>query len=104
MDRKISEIIKKNGVGVLPTDTLYGLVGSAFSKEAVDRIYDLKSRNEKKSLIILISSIEDLEKFGVKITESAKKSALFCRSIISSCLIWTEWVELWPSDFRKKKI
>ncbi len=73
MDRKISEIIKKNGVGVLPTDTLYGLVGSAFSKEAVDRIYDLKSRNEKKSLIILISSIEDLEKFGVKITESAKK-------------------------------
>jgi L-threonylcarbamoyladenylate synthase len=73
MDRKISEIIKKGGVGVLPTDTLYGLVGSAFSKEAVDRIYDLKSRSEKKSLIILISSIDDLNKFGVELTDTVKK-------------------------------
>jgi L-threonylcarbamoyladenylate synthase len=73
MDRKISEIIKKGGVGVLPTDTLYGIVGSAFSKIAVDKIYDLKSRSERKSLIILISSIDDLKKFGVEITETAEK-------------------------------
>lgn len=73
MDQKISEIIKRNGVGILPTDTLYGLVGSAFSKEAVDRIYDLKSRSEKKSLIILISSIDDLKKFGVELTDTSKK-------------------------------
>jgi L-threonylcarbamoyladenylate synthase len=73
MDNRISEIIKKDGVGVLPTDTLYGLVGSAFSKKAVEKIYDLKSRSERKSLIILISSIEDLKKFGVEITDKEKK-------------------------------
>jgi len=60
-------------VGVLPTDTLYGLVGSVFSKRAVDNIYNLKSRSEKKSLIILISSIDDLKKFGVEITEKTRK-------------------------------
>jgi L-threonylcarbamoyladenylate synthase len=73
MKDNISKILKRGGVGVLPTDTLYGLVGSAFSKEAVDRIYDLKNRNEKKSLIVLISSIDDLKKFGVEITKEAEK-------------------------------
>ncbi|MFH1454922.1 MAG: L-threonylcarbamoyladenylate synthase [bacterium] len=72
MNKNIVEIIKNGGVGVLPTDTLYGLVGSAFSKKAVDKIYDLKSRSERKSLIILISSIDDLKDFGVEINEKAK--------------------------------
>ncbi len=71
-DSQIINLLKNDGVGVIPTDTLYGLVGSAFSKKAVEKIYELKNRNEKKSLIILISSIDDLKKFGVEIKEKAK--------------------------------
>ena len=71
-DSQIIKFLKNDEVGVLPTDTLYGLVGSAFSIKAVERIYDLKNRNEKKSLIILISSLDDLKKFGVELTEKAK--------------------------------
>lgn len=63
--KKIIEILKSGGIGILPTDTLYGLVGSAFSKKAVDRIYKIKRRNKKKKLIILISSINDLKKFSI---------------------------------------
>jgi L-threonylcarbamoyladenylate synthase len=62
---KIIKILKNNGVGIMPTDTLYGLVGSAFSKKAINRIYKIKKRNKKKKLIILISSISDLKKFGI---------------------------------------
>lgn len=47
IDRKIAEIIKNNGVGVLPTDTLFGLVGSAFSKKAVAKIYKIKKEIPK---------------------------------------------------------
>jgi len=64
--KKIIKILKAGGVGVMPTDTLYGLVGGAFSKKAIDRIYKIKKRNKKKKLIILISSISDLKKFGIK--------------------------------------
>ena len=71
-DKNINKIIKNGGVGVIPTDTLYGLVASAFIESAVEKVYNLKNRNEKKSLIILISSIEDLDKFGVKLTDKAK--------------------------------
>jgi L-threonylcarbamoyladenylate synthase len=65
---KIQEaaILRTGGVGILPTDTLYGLIGSAFSKKAVARIYRLKKRNLKKPLIVLIGSFRDLARFGVK--------------------------------------
>ena len=65
-------MLKNGGTGILLTDTIYGLVGSAMSAEVVKKICDLKSREEKKSLIILISSIDDLKKFGVKLTKKAE--------------------------------
>lgn len=66
-------LLKNDGVGVILTDTIYGLVGSAMSKKVIEKIFRLKQRDEKKSLIILISSIDDLKKFGAKITDKAKK-------------------------------
>ena len=67
-EKEIIKILKKDGVGVMPTDTFYGLVGSAFSKKAIDRIYKIKGRDKKKPLIILISSLNDLKKFHIKLT------------------------------------
>ncbi len=72
-DGKTAEILVCGGVGVLPTDTIYGLVGSAFSKNAVARIYKLRRRNLRKPMIILIGSTADLKKFGVRLTAAEKK-------------------------------
>jgi len=71
-DKKIITIIKKGGVGVLPTDTLFGLVGSAFSQKAVERISEIKGRNSKKPFIILISSLKDLSQFEIELDENAE--------------------------------
>lgn len=60
-------ILLRGGVGVLPTDTLYGLVGSAMKKDAVERIYKLRKRDFEKPMIILVSSVNDLKKFGIKV-------------------------------------
>jgi len=64
--QKIVNIINSGGVGILPTDTLYGLVGSALNRKAVERINKVKRRGPKKPFIILISGIKDLELFGVE--------------------------------------
>ncbi len=61
------DILADNGIGVIPTDTLYGVVGSAFSQKAVEKIYSVKGRDENKPFIILISTIGDLEKFGIEL-------------------------------------
>jgi len=60
------EILKNGGVVVLPTDTLYGLIGSVFSKKAVEKIYIIKERDRSKAMIVLISSVKDLERFDIK--------------------------------------
>ena len=52
---------------MLPTDTIYGLAGSAFSKEAVEKIYQLKGRDNDKPFIVLLGGVEDLERFNIVI-------------------------------------
>lgn len=51
---------KGGGIGVLRTDTLYGVVARADSEQAVERVYRLKSRNDAKSPIVLIGSVDQL--------------------------------------------
>jgi L-threonylcarbamoyladenylate synthase len=73
MDNKVVKILQNGGVGVLLTDTLYGLVGRAFNKNTVGRIYKIKKRNKKKPLIILISRVENLKMFGIEIDSKLKE-------------------------------
>jgi L-threonylcarbamoyladenylate synthase len=54
------------GLAVVPTDTLYGLVGPARQPAAVERIYALRQRDADKPLITLIADITDLEQFGLR--------------------------------------
>jgi L-threonylcarbamoyladenylate synthase len=65
----IVESINEGGVGIIPTDTIYGLVGSALLPDTVDRIYQLKRRDKNKPLIVLISDIEQCEQFGIELSE-----------------------------------
>ena len=67
------QMIARGGIGVFPTDTLYGIVGSAYSKVAVEKIYRAKGRNKQKPFIVLISSLNDLKSFGIKINKNQKK-------------------------------
>lgn len=71
--KKIIEILSNGGVGVLLTDTLYGLVGKALDKKSVSRVQKIKNRSDHKPLIVLISSIRDLDLFDVKIESETEK-------------------------------
>ncbi len=71
--RKLATIIKNGGIGVLETDTIYGLVGSAFYPDVVNRIYQVKLRDITKPFIVLISDVEHLKYFGVKVTNELIK-------------------------------
>lgn len=67
------EKLLKNGVGILPTDTLYGLVGRALSREAFEKVFKLKKRNSESPFIILVGSIGELDLFDIKIDENIEK-------------------------------
>jgi L-threonylcarbamoyladenylate synthase len=71
-DENLVKILKQGSVVVMPTDTLYGIVGSALNKGTVERIYELRKRNSEKPCIILISGIEELQKFSITLTSEQK--------------------------------
>ncbi len=71
--QKAKKILMNDGIVVLPTDTLYGLVASVYSKKAIDKIYRIKERDKSKALIVLIYSLKDLENFNVKINKGLAK-------------------------------
>lgn len=68
-DQKIIESLKNGGVGVLATDTVYGIVACASNKDAVEKIYVLKERPTDRALIVLINSIDDIEQFNAHLNQ-----------------------------------
>ena len=59
------EAINNNQVVGIPTETVYGIGVNPYSQEAVDKILELKGRDEDKPLSILVSSYYDLHKLGI---------------------------------------
>jgi len=68
--KEIGGDIKKGLIGVIPTDTIYGIVCSAMNKKSVEKLYKIRKRNLKKPMIVLISSIKDLSLFDVKVDKT----------------------------------
>ena len=69
----VTNIVKKGGVVITPTDTLYGILGSALNKKTVERIYKVRGRDKDKPCIVLISSYKYLDKFKVVLKKDLKQ-------------------------------
>jgi L-threonylcarbamoyladenylate synthase len=69
-DIKDSLITLKNGGIILyPTDTIWGLGCDATNPIAVEKIFKIKARNENKSLLILVSDEQMLERYVKDVPE-----------------------------------
>ena len=64
-DPKLAERIKSGQVGVLPTDTVYGLVAVAANETAVAKLYGLKNRTSDPGTLIAANT-EQLVALGLK--------------------------------------
>ena len=59
---RLIKMIKAGAIGVIPTDTVYGLVAKASKRTAIERMYKVKERPHKAGTIIgaSISQFKDL--------------------------------------------
>ena len=58
--KKACDIIRKGGIILYPTDTIWGIGCDATHTEAVQRIYDLKQRPDSRSMLVLLDAPEYL--------------------------------------------
>lgn len=65
------DILRRGGVILYPTDTVWGLGCDATNSEAVKRIYEIKRRPDSKALITLVGSEAMLERAVAEVPEVA---------------------------------
>ena len=61
---KAAEVIKSGGIVAIPTETVYGLAGSALIESSAEKIYAAKGRPADNPLIVHIAYPEDAEKIA----------------------------------------
>lgn len=57
------ETMRKGGIILYPTDTVWGIGCDATNKEAVDKIFKLKQRDDSKAMICLVDSANRLQRY-----------------------------------------
>jgi L-threonylcarbamoyladenylate synthase len=68
---KCIEVLKSGGIILYPTDTVWGIGCDATNEEAVKKIYELKQRNDSKSMIVIVGNDAMLQKYVVEIPDLA---------------------------------
>lgn len=66
---ELVDILNKGGIILYPTDTIWGLGCDATNDEACKRLMELKHRSAEKSFIVLVDSIQLLEKYTTEFPE-----------------------------------
>ena len=61
--KKAVEVLRKGGVILYPTDTVWGIGCDATNAEAVKRVYDIKQRDDSKAMICLVDSDARLQRY-----------------------------------------
>ena len=70
---KIASLLLEGKIGVLPTDTIYGLHCLATDQNLIKKIYELKKLPNDTPLITLVADEKELEQFGVGVGEFEKE-------------------------------
>ena len=58
--RQAAAVLEALGTVVFPTDTVYGLAANAFSSEAIQKLFEIKNREQEKSIAVLLGSLDQL--------------------------------------------
>ena len=61
--QKAVEVLRKGGVILYPTDTVWGIGCDATDPSAVARIYEIKRRSDSKSLVLLASDMDMIGRY-----------------------------------------
>ncbi|SFE31716.1 L-threonylcarbamoyladenylate synthase [Thermophagus xiamenensis] len=68
---KSIEVLQNGGIILYPTDTIWGIGCDATNAEAVSKIYNLKKRDDHKSMLVLIDNAVRLNFYVQEVPELA---------------------------------
>ena len=84
--KKTVDYLNRGNIASLPTETVYGLAGNAYSNKAVRKIFNLKRRPKNNPLIIHYCSLKNLKKDVILNKNFLKLYKKFCPGAITFVL------------------
>ncbi|MCZ4693606.1 threonylcarbamoyl-AMP synthase [Ancylomarina euxinus] len=69
--KKALEVLKNGGIILYPTDTIWGIGCDATNEEAVKRVYEIKKREDSKSMLVLMENPNRLNSYVDEVPEIA---------------------------------
>jgi len=69
--REALQVLRKGGVILYPTDTVWGIGCDATNENAVAKVFEIKRRAESKSLILLVDHVGRVENYVVDMPDIA---------------------------------
>ena len=96
---ELVNILKSNGVISVPTDTVYGLCSRIDSKDAFEKLIDVKNRPLNKSFPIMCANLEQIKSIAITDERSEKLIHAFMPGPIT--LILEKRIQL-PNSINKK--
>lgn len=98
---KCIEVLKKGGLILYPTDTVWGIGCDATNEEAVKKVYELKQRADAKSLIVIVANdrmlnyhVKDVPELAWDIIDITEKP---------TTIIYNEGIHLAPNVISEDK-
>ena len=84
--KQVKKNIENNNLIGLPTETVYGLAGNAYSDKSIKKIFNLKRRPSFNPLIIHFKNLNDLKNYVILNTNFRKLYDAFCPGPITFVL------------------
>lgn len=68
----LERILRSGGIVIVPTDTVYGLVGDATNEEVINNLFQIKQRSREKAFPIFVKDIPTARKYAYTSDAKAK--------------------------------
>lgn len=73
MEKEIIKTLKDGKLVIMPTDTIYGIIGDATNEDVINKVYEVKERPHDKPLLILVSNLSMLHELVTEIPKETEK-------------------------------
>src|SRR5437879_4589431 len=73
---KAIEILKSGGIGIFPTDTVYGIGCRLDNEDALKRLFTIRNRPEEKAVLAVVDSIGMAEEYLLPIPQAVRSELI----------------------------
>lgn len=92
--RRATEVLRRGGVILYPTDTVWGIGCDATNPAAVKKVYEIKKRADSKALIILVPTVDDVAFYVEDFPEVAEQLIEYSEKPIT--IVYDKGIRLAP--------